>query len=176
MLDFLYSVNAKRALLAVLLLVIVILIATNLLLISLIIATSIILSFAVGRLNIKSVGIELVTFITVLSSLAYGPLAGGVIGLILITVHIAIPQYTGAYVIWVIPEYALAAAVAGMLGGSIASVGMTVTLLLNAINVFLTFIVYKEHLGRYLPYSITNVIFNIILFSYVAEPVLKMLK
>lgn len=176
MLDFLYSVNTRKALAVVLILVIVVLALTNLLLISLLAAASLLVSFAVGKLRIKSIGIELVTFITVISALAYGTAAGAIIGLALITIHIAIPQYMGAYVIWVIPEYALAAVLVSAIGGSVASAGIIVTLVLNAINVLLTFIVSREHLPRYLPYAATNVIFNIILFTQAGEAVFQMLK
>jgi len=82
----------------------------------------------------------------------------------------------GAYVIWVIPEYALAAVMAGVLSGSIAQIGITATIILNAINVLLTFIVSREHLPRYLPYAATNVIFNTILFTQAGEAVMGMLK
>lgn len=176
MLDFLYSVNTKRALAVLLVISVVALALTNLLLISALIVASLLLSLAVGKLRIKAIGLELVTFITVISSLAYGPLAGAIIGLALIIFHIAIPQYTGAYVIWVIPEYALAAVAASIISGNIASAGIAVTLLLNAINVLLTFVVYREHLFRYLPYAITNVIFNVILFSQIGETVFGMIK
>lgn len=176
MLDVLYSINAKRALFSLLVIVIVFLALTNILLIAFLIAASLFISFAVGKLRIKSIGIELVTFITILSALVYGPATGAVIGLALIIFHLVIPQYAGAYVIWVIPEYALVAFLAAALGGGIASVGITITLILNAINVLLTFIVYREHLPRYLPYAVTNVAFNIILFTQVGEAVLGMVK
>jgi len=176
MLDFLYTAGAKRVLIFLSALIIILLLVTNLFGISLLIGASALLSLAIGKLRIKVIGLELVTFITVLSALAYGAPAGGVIGLVLIIFHLAIPQYSGAYVAWVIPEYVLAAVIAGMLGGSVASIGMTITVLLNALNVFLTFLVYKEHLPKYLPYAATNVIFNIILFTQAGETVLGMIK
>ncbi len=176
MLDFIYDASAKKLLLALIAIAAIILVVANLLFISLLIAASLLLSYIVGWLKIKAIGLELVTFITVLSSVAYGPLAGAVIGLALIIFHIAIPQYAGAYIVWVIPEYAFAAVLAGALSGSIASIGITVTLILNAINVFLTFLVYKENLGKYLPYAFTNVIFNFIFFTQGGEFVLGLLK
>ena len=176
MLDFLYSADTRKALAVVLILVIVVLALTNLLSISLLAAASLLVSFAVGKLRIKSIGIELVTFITVISALAYGTVAGAIIGLALIIFHLAIPQYMGAYVIWVIPEYALASVLAVALAGSVAQTGIIVTIILNAINVLLTFIVSREYLPRYLPYAATNIIFNIILFTQAGEAVLGMLK
>lgn len=176
MLDFLYSAGAKRALMLLSALIIILLLVTNLFVISLLIGASALLSLAIGKLRIKVVGLELVTFITVLSALAYGPAAGAVIGLVLIIFHLAIPQYSGAYVAWVIPEYVLAAILATAISGSVGFVGIAVTLILNAINIFLTFLVYKEHLPKYLPYAVTNVIFNVILFTQAGEAVLRMLK
>jgi len=176
MLDFIYSSNARKALMVLGALVIIALLITNLFVISIFIGASLVVSLIIGKLKIKGIGVELVTFVTVLSSLAYGPAAGAIIGLVLIIFHLAIPQYSGAYIIWVIPEYMLAAVVATTLSGSAASIGIIVTLALNAINVLLTFLVYKEHLPNYLPYVVTNVIFNALLFTQAGEAVLGMLR
>ncbi len=176
MLDSLYSLNAKRILVVSVIIVMGMLAMTNLLVISVLIAASLALSFFVGQFNIRAIGIELVTFITVLSSLAYGPAAGAVLGLALMTVHIAIPHYSGAYVAWVIPEYALAAFLAGALSGGAASIGITVALALNSFNLFMTFLTYKQNLGKYLPYAVTNVLFNALLFSQAGEFVLGLMK
>ena len=176
MLDFLYTANSKKLLGASFLIAIMALGVANLLAISVLIAISLLLSFAIGQWNIKSIGLELVTFITVLSAMSYGTLAGAIIGLVLIVFHIAIPHYSGAYVIWVIPEYALAAILANILSGNAASVGITVTLALNAINILFTFIAYKPNLAKYLPYAFTNIIFNVILFNQAGEFVLGLMK
>lgn len=176
MLDFLYTANAKKLLVASFAVAIIILAATKLLFIAVLIGLSLLLSVAIGQWNIRAIGLELVTFITILSSLTYGTLAGAIIGLVLIVFHIAIPHYSGAYVIWVIPEYALAAILANILSGNVASVGITVTLVLNAINILFTFIAYKPNLGKYLPYAFTNIIFNFVLFSQAGEFVLGLMK
>lgn len=176
MLDFLYTTNSKKLLGALFLIAIMVLSVANLLLISALIAISLVLSFAIGQWNIKAIGLELVTFITVLSAMSYGTLAGAVIGLLLMTFHIAIPHYSGAYVIWVIPEYVLAAILANTLSGNVASVGITVTLVLNAINILFTFIAYKPNLAKYLPYAFTNIIFNVVLFIQAGEFVFGLMK
>ena len=70
----------------------------------------------------------------------------------------------------------LSAILSNMLSGSIASVGITITLILNAINILFTFIAYKSNLGKYLPYAFTNIIFNAVLFSQAGEFILGLLK
>jgi hypothetical protein len=97
------------------------------------------------------------------------------VGLALITFHLAIPHYMGAYVVWVIPEYAIAAVMAAALSGSVESVGLTITVALNIVNVLLTFVVYRQNMARYLPYAVTNIIFNAILFGSFGSSALRMM-
>ncbi len=168
--------GAKKPLFAALLLIFVVLMATNLLAISLLFATSLLVSYSVGWLKMRAVGVELVTFITVISALAYGTFPAALIGLMLMAFHIIIAQYSGAYVLWVVPEYALAAVLAGAIAGSVAFVGVAVTLILHAINIALTLAFSREHFPKFLPYVITNILFNALIFTQAGEAVLGMMK
>src|SRR3989344_5471747 len=71
----------------------------------LLIAAVVGVSLFVQHFHLRLFGIELVTFATVLIGVAYGPLAGAIMGLVLVLVQLVMSGYFGIYYLWVIPEY-----------------------------------------------------------------------
>ena len=123
------------------------------------------ISYLVNNFPIRQLGIELVTFIAVLTSIRYGPWASLIITFVLITYHMLAGGFIGTYVFWVIPAYCIAAIIAGFFPIEIIKLGLYFTLGVNASNLIFTAINSPSYLTRYLPYAITNILFNIFIFT-----------
>ena len=135
------------------------------------------ISFIINNLQIKQIGIELVTLIAVLSGHKYGPWIALAITFILISYHIIAGGFFGNYILWVIPAYCLAALISGYLPFlDLTQLGIYVTLAINMINIFFTALTNPTYLPRYLPYPITNIIFNIFLFTILVPPLSVFIK
>ena len=123
----------------------------------------------------KHIGIELVTFTTILVGFVWGPSTGMTVGLILLILHLIIGRYgLSTYLVWTIPEYIAM----GFLAGTMKSVGFVnlgiyLSVGIVAINVVLTFIFSNPYFFKYLPYAIGNALFNVLLFLYIGSSVLK---
>lgn len=145
-----------------------ILILQKLFLLVVLIGISLFISYLMGNYQIaKSIGIELVTFTTILAGFAFGPTAGIFVGLFLIITHLTIGHFAaGTYIIWIVPIYLAIGFLAGTLTGfTFTTMGFYMVIAINLFNLILTFLTFPQNLGNYLPYSITNIIFNLILFS-----------
>ncbi len=150
---------------------------TNLLAIALLLAFAFILSFFIQRFGLRMIGIELVTFVSVVAGFVYGPFVGITIALVLIIFHLLVSGYFGIYFAWVIPEYPIAAYIAStMTGQGIISVGILIVIGLNVINIFLTAIAYRQNIGKYFLYAVTNVLLNVILFMAAGQLVVDILR
>ncbi|MBI4018939.1 MAG: hypothetical protein HY364_01660 [Candidatus Aenigmarchaeota archaeon] len=147
--------------------------ALNLLPILFLAALSLATSFVINRIQIRSLGVEFALFTSVIAGIAYGPWAGALTALALMSFHIAVANYIGPYIIWVIPEYVLAGFLAGFLQWDPVTLGVSLALMVNAIGLFFTFIFNRNFLGHYLPYAITNVIFNFLVFRAAAHGILS---
>jgi len=147
--------------------------ALNLLPILLLAGLSLVTSFAINRIQIRSLGVEFVLFASVMAGMAYGPWAGALTAFALMSFHVAVANYRGPYIIWVIPEYALAGFLAGILQWDPVALGISLALMVNGIGLFFTFIFNRGFLGHYLPYAITNVIFNFLVFRAAAHGILS---
>lgn len=135
-----------------------------------------VVSFLVNKANLKQIGIELATLATVLIAVTYGPLIGALIGLALVFLQITVGQYTGSYIIWVIPAYGVAGFVAGSLAGTgIFVLGFGLTVVMQAFFATLTAATASGNLGRYMPYAVTNIVFNFFVFRYVAPGLLPLM-
>jgi len=146
--------------------------ALNLFPIFLLVAVSLATSFAINRMHVRSVGVEFVLISSVVAGIAYGPWAGALTALALMSFHVAVANYIGPYIIWVIPEYALAGFLAGMVHWDPVTLGVSMALMVNAMGLFFTFMFNRGFLGHYLPYAITNVIFNFLVFRAAAPAIL----
>ena len=138
----------------------------------LLIGLSLTISFLVNNFPIRNLGIELVTFIAVLTGWKYGPIPALLITFVLITYHMVAGGFLGNYVLWVIPAYCVAAIIAGFLPQiDITLLGIVITIGINLNNIFFTAITSPGYLPKYMIFVITNILFNILLFTTIAEPV-----
>jgi len=175
--DFLSVIGIKRLLIIIGIILLAAMLATKLFVISLLVILSFAISFMIGKFQLRILGIELVTFLTVIAGYVYGPTAGIIIGLVLITFHLVISGYFGVYYAWVIPEYAAAGYLASQWTSQpIGMLGMTILILLIAVNIFLTMIFTKQELGSYIPYTIMQVMFNAFIFFVVGPSVVGILQ
>lgn len=144
-------------------------IITDILIISLLAVLSIIVPVFLNHMGIKMLGIELVTLTTVLTALQIGSEAGAVAGLVLMAAHMVAGQFSGAYILWVIPSYAIAGFTAGMIGSNITMIGIGIAVTLNTVFTALTYIVSPpEALSGQIPHAVGNTVFNTLVFLYVA--------
>ena len=151
------------------------LILSDLIIMSFLIIVSLFISYFIYFSKIKSIGFEFITFVVVITGFVYGSTWGAVTGLFLISFHILISQYLGPYVLWVIPEYILLGFVAGFFQNDIIIFGIISTILINTFNIIMTFFTYRENIGKYFVFVITNILFNFFLFYFLAEFILNLL-
>ncbi len=141
-----------------------------------IIALSIGLSFIINNFPIRNIGLELVTFIAVLSGLKYGPWIALAITSILITYHLVAGGFLDKYVLWVIPAYCITAIISGFLPyADVVQLGIYATFAININNIVFTALSNPVYLPKYLIYVITNIIFNILLFTLLGRPMLLLI-
>lgn len=128
-----------------------------------IIVVSVIVSLIIGFIPpMKIVGIEPVTFSTILIGSFFGSFVGAVFGFSLLVIHlIAARLHGGPYLVWIVPEHVLI----GILSGFLADVKMLILMVIaiNLVNNILTLTLYRENFGKYLIFSIGNMILNSIL-------------
>ena len=148
---------------------------TDLILISILAVSSIILPIFLNYAGIKMLGIELVTLTTVLTALQLGPGAGAIAGFALMTAHMVAGQFSGAYILWVIPSYGIAGFVAGSVGVDITILGIGIAVVLNSVFTGLTYIISPKGLSHFIPHAVGNVIINSALFVYVAPYLFAMM-
>lgn len=168
--------GAVRKLLLILPIVAAALIITDVIVISILAALCVIVPIFLNYMGIKMLGIELVTLTTVLTALQLGPEAGAVAGLVLMTAHMVAGQFSGAYILWVIPSYAVAGFIAGTINLDITTLGIGIAVILNSIFTSLTYLVSpSEALSGQIPHAVGNTIFNAVIFLYVAPQLLAMM-
>src|SRR3989344_4702153 len=100
--------NLPRILVVAGIIVVIALFINNLAVFAGLIVASMLLSLFVNKTNIRNIGVEFILLTTVFAGINYGPEAGAIVGFVLITFHLIVAQYMGPYVLWVIPQYALA--------------------------------------------------------------------
>ncbi len=116
------------------------------------------------------------TFTVILAGMVFGPVNGAIAGFVLVLLQMIVGQQMGVYVLWVVPSYAVAGAVAGILGPSaVVMTGIGITVALHVAFTIFTAIFTPGAVARYLPYAAGNVLVNILLFEFAAGPVLALL-
>lgn len=165
-----------KAMLILLILLGVALVITKLVFAAVLIGLSIVVSIFAGMARIKSVGIELVTFATVLIGMAYSPMLAAVAGLVLIIFHLAVSQRFGAYIVWVIPEYFIAGLLTGVFTGSVVLVGLEILIFINAVNLFFTALAYRQNLPVFFVHAMTSIVFNMLIFASIGQTMLGLMK
>lgn len=118
--------------------------------------------------------IEFVTFGTVLVGYSYGPWAGAIFGIVVTLAAELMSSTVDAFVIGYIPARAAIGVIASFLPGQpIVTVGIWMTLAYNVLAQPLYMIQPDAELRMKLIFFVTgNIIFNILLFRLLAEPVL----
>ena len=174
---FLQELDIKMAI-AIIVIVIGILFFFNWLIIILLISITAIVSFALGRAHIRHLGIEFVAFTTIITGFVYGATAGLIIGFTLIILHLALAGFFGLYVVWTIPEYTAMGYIASIMAAtqSITIIGITLVIGVNVLNMIITFILFRENSAKHIPWVVTNILFNILLFIFLAPPITGILK
>ncbi|MBN2368202.1 hypothetical protein JXC34_04215 [Candidatus Woesearchaeota archaeon] len=142
----------------------------------LLIGLSLSLSYFLNAFKLRNIGIELVTFVAVLSAMKFGPWISLMATFVLITYHMVAGGFFGNYIIWVIPGYCIAAVISGFFPHlDIVTIGTFATLGINANNVLWTGLTSPGFLPKYMIYVITNVMFNIFLFTIFGRVVLLLM-
>ncbi|MCM2325075.1 MAG: hypothetical protein NDI94_01310 [Candidatus Woesearchaeota archaeon] len=140
------------------------------------IGLSLSMSYLVNQFKLRNFGIELVTLIAVLVGMKYGPISSLIITFILILYHLAAGGFFGTYWFWVIPSYCLAGVIAGFFQAEdISRLGFFLTLGINIVTSLFTAIATPGFLPKHLPFAVSNVIFNVILFNVLGKTLLLLL-
>ncbi|MBI2578938.1 MAG: hypothetical protein HYW26_04470 [Candidatus Aenigmarchaeota archaeon] len=130
------------------------------------IAAVVAVSFLVNQFHIRIIGIELVTFATVISGIVYGPVVGAVMGAVLVFISLVFSGFFGVYYFWLIPEYAAAGYLAWLWRDQpIAALGMNILLMVQGLNIVLTYLFARQNFFKYVVYIATELVFNFIIFS-----------
>lgn len=168
---FMYAIAAFVLLLAVAMLV------SDLVLMLFLVLLSIGVTLFVRLTQIRAVGLEIVTFIAIVTGFAYGSVWGASIGFLLMGFHLLASQYLGIYIAWVIPEYAVLGFLAGVFSSmDIVTFGIYSAIGVNAFNIFMTLLLYRQNLAKFALFAVTNIMINIFLFSAFGAPVLGILR
>lgn len=142
----------------------------------LLIVAEIVLAFFVGILELKKIGIELVTFTTVLAGVIYSPIVGLVMGLFLVTIHFILTKSLGPYILYCVPMMGVIGLLAGsgLFAGDVVMLGITLSLFYNLVTGGLGTLILKDFFAEVL-WSGTNFVLNYVLFLKVAPIILLML-
>ncbi|MFH1182323.1 MAG: hypothetical protein V1702_05165 [Candidatus Woesearchaeota archaeon] len=118
--------------------------------------------------------VEFVTFGTVLVGYSYGPWAGAIFGIVVTLIAEIMSSTIDAFVIGYVPSRAAIGIISSFLTGhGIASVGIWMTIAYNVLAQPLYLLQPDAELRLKLVFFVTgNIIFNIMLFKLLAEPVL----
>lgn len=103
------------------------------------IAAELVLAFLVGEWELKKVGLELVTLVSVLAGFMYGPATGAAMAAAMVVLHFVVSRSMGPYVAYCVPMMALVGALAGYAhawfpAAGIAVVGIALSALYNVVT------------------------------------------
>jgi len=136
-----------------------------------------VLAFFVGEFEMKKIGLELVTLTVVLAGVVYGPIVGGVLGVVLVTFHFILARSLGPYVVYCIPAMGFIGLLAGWatagawFGGGIATTGIVLSLTYNLITGGLGSLILQDFFEEFV-WSGSNFALNFVLFAKVAPIIL----
>lgn len=147
---------------------------TDYMLVAALIILTVITPLALNHLGLKGLGIELVTLTTVIIGINFGPEAGAIAGFLLMATHMISGQFTGAYILWVIPSYAVAGFIAGTAGLEITVLGIALAVGMNVAFTALTMAVTPEAIRYFVPHAAGNIVFNALLFTQIAPQLLAL--
>ncbi|MFH1623159.1 MAG: hypothetical protein ABIA12_01410 [Candidatus Aenigmatarchaeota archaeon] len=131
------------------------------------------LAFFLGEWQLRKVGIELVTFVTVLAGFLYGPSAGLMMGGVLVALHFVLARNLGAHLVYCIPTMSLI----GFLAGyghewpfGVALLGVSLSGLYNVITGAVGTVMFGDFFQE-LVWSGSNFALNYVMFTAVAPAV-----
>ncbi len=128
------------------------------------------------KLKQYHIGLELITFITVLSGVAYGPKIGAFVGASAMISDYIFSGRLSYFSIVTVPTYALIGVVAGMLSGTgIVALGVGMVLFYNLFTSVLIFGFLGGDLDKCVRFGISALIFNLIIFSSFAGTLLSIM-
>ncbi len=134
------------------------------------------MSYIVNNFHLRQFGFELVTFTGVISGIKFGPLTGMIISFFLITYHMLAGGFFANYLLWVIPAYSLSGLVSGFFpAADPAKIGLYISIGINLNNSFWTALTSPAYLPKYMVFVVTNILFNALLFSLLAKPILLLM-
>lgn len=122
-------------------------------------------SYTSKFLQLGRVGFELTTFTTIVAAALYSPLTAGIFGASLIITHFLITGAVGPFVIWVVPSYFGLPYVIDFLGYGLQSSATFAVVAMHGLFITLTALIISENLARFVPYSLGNAVFNILLIN-----------
>lgn len=138
-------------------------------------AITTVVALSMRKLRRTPIGIEFVMFPTVLSSVAYGPAAGAVIGGLSIIIDDIISAKISPYSLTYIPMYMLVGFFASFFyTGNIILTGIIAVLAYNIVGSAI-WLAMGARPDRTLIFNITNIAFNSILFFKIAPFVLQLI-
>jgi hypothetical protein len=139
------------------------------------IAATLAVAITTKRYEVNKLGVETATFTTVMAGAALNPQAGALIGLLTILLQVMTGS-GGSYVIWVVPGYAAAGFISGILGsGNIVMNGIMISVGLQGFFGVSTAVLSPDYLTKFVPRAAATIVFNILLFQTLAEPVMSLL-
>lgn len=158
-------------------LILLFLVFTKLTAIIILMAASIAVSLFMAVVPLRWLGLEFVTFASILSAvISKSPLIGAVVAFILISFHMFITRSLNIYILWVVPTYCVAAFIAGFFPATnIVALGIFMTLAINIVQFLFSLIISPSQLPKLLPWSITAVLINMFFFRVLALPILSMI-
>ncbi len=125
---------------------------------------------------LKYIGLELITLTTIFAGVIYGPVVGGIYGLVLLLAHLLLGEYyIGVYVVWLIPEYILLGILSGTSSNIGGILGISFIVIMNVLNLIFTAFTEGERLGRHVPYVIGNIVINCAVLILFFDSILKII-
>jgi hypothetical protein len=139
------------------------------------IALTLVVSYIAAKTQLKKLGLELVTFTTVIAGVSYGIVPGMITGAVLILTHDIITHRVSTYLLWVVPVFGLMGAIASVFASAdIVMLGVGLAMLAHI--VFLTGQTLTSKFPvTYVPYFAVNVVLNFFLFSNFAGHIISAL-
>lgn len=133
-------------------------------------------SSALRTLRRMQIGVEMVMFSTVMSGVIYGPVVGAVMGATAMLADYVFATRFSLFSIVTIPSYAAVGALSHYLSGfmSITMLGIVMTVAYVIISNTIICWLMGGHISKSIRFAITNIAFNIFMFTAIAPFVMRL--
>ncbi len=119
---------------------------------------------------------EVVMLGTVVCTMLYGTVAGIFVALFAAVLGAITAKTLSHYTLLMVLGYIVAAFVATLFDPTnIVKAGIIITVVINVVLFLLFQVVFSFNWIKNISYAITNIVFNIFLFAYTAEPIMRLL-